>query len=145
MHKRQQKENNTRNHNTRYNVVHPQCRGYVHKTVFYSTCYKTTVWSTHTAADPFSPFKPRTQHQASVHIATDLSLIFLQKPSAHTAAEVVHAHSWDLTFPYTINLSFTFLSLNQKPNFSYLQKCLFIHRAITKPWLQTMGTQNPKP
>ena len=24
--------NNTQNHDTRYNVVHPQCRGYVHKT-----------------------------------------------------------------------------------------------------------------
>ena len=28
---------NTKNHNTRYNVVHPQCRGYVHRTLFYST------------------------------------------------------------------------------------------------------------
>ena len=29
-----------KNHNTRYNVVHPQFRGYVHRTVFYSTLYK---------------------------------------------------------------------------------------------------------
>ena len=28
------------NHNTRCNVVHPQCRGYVHRTLFYSTLYK---------------------------------------------------------------------------------------------------------
>ena len=34
---------NHKNHNTRYNVVHPQCRGYVHRTMFYSTCYKITV------------------------------------------------------------------------------------------------------
>ena len=34
MHKRQQKHNSTRNHNTGYNVVHPQCRGYVHKLRF---------------------------------------------------------------------------------------------------------------
>ena len=28
------------NHNTRCNVVHPQFRGYVHRTMFYSTLYK---------------------------------------------------------------------------------------------------------
>ena len=28
------------NNNTRYNMVHPQFRGYVHITVFYSTLYK---------------------------------------------------------------------------------------------------------
>ena len=70
----------------------------------------------------------------------------LTKTSAHTAAEVVHAHSWDLTFPYKISLSFALIFLYIKSlTFSYLKKCLFIHRAITKPWLQTMGTQNPKP
>ena len=29
-----------KNHNTRYNVVHPQFRGYIQRTVFYSTLYK---------------------------------------------------------------------------------------------------------
>ena len=43
MHKNSRNRNNTINHDTKYNVVHPQCRGYVHKTLFYSTCYKTTV------------------------------------------------------------------------------------------------------
>ena len=39
-------------------------------------------------------------------------LNLLTKPSAHTAAEVVHAHSWDLTFPYKISLSSTLILLN---------------------------------
>ena len=34
--------NNTQNHDTRYNVVHPEYGGYVHRTVFYSTSYKKT-------------------------------------------------------------------------------------------------------
>ena len=127
-------------------MVHPQCRGYVHRTVFYSTCYKTTVLICVLSCRSL-------QSLIAAHTAASLCahscrsfLNLLTKPSTHTAAEVVHAHSWDLTFPYIINLSFAFLFFTSKIlTFSYLQKCLFIHRAITKPWLQTMGTQNPKP
>ena len=36
------------------------------------------------------------QQQASAHTAADLP--FQHNPSTHTAAEVIHAHSWDLTF-----------------------------------------------
>ena len=38
------------------------------------------------------------QSLKAAHTAADLSLILLAKPSAHIATEVVHAHSWDLTF-----------------------------------------------
>ena len=34
MHKNNRNRSNTRNHNTKYNVVHPQCRGYIHKMPF---------------------------------------------------------------------------------------------------------------
>ena len=89
--------NNTQIHDTRYNVVHPQCRGYVHRTVFYSTLYKKTIVLICTlSCRSSSVFKPCTQLQASAHTAT----YFLNhpKPSAHIAAKVVHTHSWDLTF-----------------------------------------------
>ena len=94
MHKRQQKENNTRNYNTRCNVVHPQCRGYVHKLCFIQFATK-------------PQFDLRTQLQiplvlnsrahSSRPLCTQLQIFLnlLTKPSAHTAAEVVHAHSWD--------------------------------------------------
>ena len=36
------------NNNTRYNVVHPQFKGYVHRTVFYSTLYKNHSSDLHT-------------------------------------------------------------------------------------------------
>ena len=50
-----------------------------------------------------------------MHTAADLSLIFLQpKPPVHTAAEVVHAHSWDLTFSYKIALALHQFILHQK-------------------------------
>ena len=63
----------------------------------------------HSAADPFKSLKPRTQLQASAHTAVD----FLNhpKPSAHTAAEVIHAHSWDLTFSYKISFSLALVFL----------------------------------
>ena len=47
---------------------------------------------------------PCTQLQASAHTAADF--LITQKPSAHTAVEVIHAHSWDLTFSYKISKCF---------------------------------------
>ena len=46
----------------------------------------------------------------ATHIAANLCAhscksFLAQKPSMHTAAEVVHAHSWDLTFSYKISLA----------------------------------------
>ena len=36
MHKNSRNRNNTINHDTKYNVVHPQCRGYVHNCVLFN-------------------------------------------------------------------------------------------------------------
>ena len=98
--------NNTQNHDTRYNVVHPQCRGYVHRTVFYSTFYKkTTVLICALSCRSLQVLK-------AMNIAAGLCTHSCRSPnlftnsSAHTAAEVVHAHSWDLTFSYKLSLSF---------------------------------------
>ena len=128
--------NNTQNHDTRYNVVHPQCRGYVHRTAFYSTFYKNHSSDLRTQLQILQVLK-------AAHTAADL--LNHQKPSAHTATEVVHTHSWDLTFSYKIALALHQFLLHKKPNLSYLQECLFIQLTITKPWTKTMGTLNPKP
>ena len=70
------------NHNTKYNVVHPQCRGYVHKLCSIQLSTKPQ-FDLRTQLQILSVLKrPRTQQQAPVH----------------TAVEVIHAHSWDLTF-----------------------------------------------
>ena len=58
----------------------------------------------------------------------------LQRSSTHTAAEVVHAHSWDLSFPYKTNLTCLIFPYIKKPNLSILHKRLFILRSFTKPW-----------
>ena len=75
------------------------------KLCFIQLATKPQFSSAHSAADPFKSFK-------AVHTAAGLCahscrfpLISYKKPSAHTAAEVVHAHSWDLTFPYKIALA----------------------------------------
>ena len=48
----------------------------------------------------------------AAHTATNF--LYHPKPSMHTAAEVIHAHSWDLTFSYKIILSFTSIPFTQK-------------------------------
>ena len=48
----------------------------------------------------------------AMHIAADF--LYHPKPSVHIAAEVVHAHSWDLTFSYKNSLSFTSIHLTSK-------------------------------
>ena len=88
---------NTKNHNTRYNVVHPQCRGYVHRTVFYSTLYKNHSSDLRTQLE--IPSSPQSCALSCRSLCTQLQILLItQKPYAHTAAEVIHAHSWDLTF-----------------------------------------------
>ena len=129
MHKRNRNRNSTRNHNTGYNVVHPQCRGYVHKLCSIQLATKPQFDLRTQLQIPSVLKKPRTQLQVFPQSS-------LQKSSVHTAAEVVHAHSWDLTFPYKINLSLRLnLFLHHKnPNLSSLHKRLFILRIFTKPW-----------
>ena len=135
MHKRNRNRNSTRNHNTGYNVVHPQCRGYVHKTVFLFNLLQShslicalscrslqSLKSAHTAAGPCA------------HSCRSF-LNLLTKPSAHTAAEVVHAHSWDLTFLTKTSLSFASIHLTSKILTSLLYKSAYLYSAlITKPW-----------
>ena len=85
------------NHNTRCNVVHPQC-GVTSTELRFIQLFTTkmTVLICALSCRSFQSSNPCTQQQASVHIVVDLP--FHQNPSAHTAAEVVHAHKWDLTF-----------------------------------------------
>ena len=118
------------NHNTWYNVVHPQCRGYVHRTVFIQLFTKTTVLICALSCRSLQVLK-------ATHTAAD----FLNhpKPSAHIAAEVVHAHIWDLTFLTKQSLASHQFILHQKPNLTLLQKCLFIQVHLLqnygiKPW-----------
>ena len=71
---------------------------------FIQLSIKTTVLICALSCRSLQSSKPRTQLQASAHTAADF--LITQKPSAHTAAKVVHAHSWELTFSYKISLSF---------------------------------------
>ena len=64
---------------------------------FISTFFKITVLICALSCRSLQSLKPRTQQYASVHTAAYFPSP-LTKPSAHTATEVVHAHSWDLTF-----------------------------------------------
>ena len=48
----------------------------------------------------------------AAHTAADF--LYHPKTSAYTAAEVVHAHSWDLTFSYKIALASHQFILHQK-------------------------------
>ena len=90
MHERNRNRNSTRNHNTAYNVVHPQCRGYVHK-----------LCSIQLAIKP--QFDLRTQ----LHILSVLKKLRtqLQVFPYNLLYKTLYAHSWDLTFPYKINLT----------------------------------------
>ena len=124
---------------------------------FYSTLTKQQFWSAHSAADP--SFKSNCALSCSSFLTisncalscsslltisklcTQLQFLSLQKLSAHTAAEVVHAHSWDLTLKPK-NRSNFFTSYD--PHFirypwhlymsAYLYKCI-----ITKSWAYTQN------
>ena len=62
---------------------------------FYSTFHKTTV--------PIYALSYRSfPSSLAAHLA---AVTFLQKSFAHTATEVVHAHSWDLTLKTEIDLT----------------------------------------
>ena len=92
------------------------------------------------------PFDSRAHTSRLLRTQLQTFLTFLQKPSAHTAAEVVHAHSWDLFLPYKIQPYFTLLSYIKNPNLSIFHKRLFILRSFTKTMVLNHGhPQNPKP
>ena len=122
------------NHNTKYNVVHPQCRGYVHKLRFIPLSSKPqficalscrslqSLIAAHTAAGfcahscrSFFPFLQKTlcAHSCRGRPRTQLGLILsLQKPT----------------------LLFLIFLYIKNPNLSFLHKRLFILRIFTKPW-----------
>ena len=78
-------------------MVHPQCRGYIHRNVFYSTLYKNHSSDLRTQLQ--IPSGPQSCAHSCRPLRTQLQIFLItQKPSTHIAAEVVHAHSWDLTF-----------------------------------------------
>ena len=123
-------ETTQQNHNTTYNVVHPQCRGYVHKL-------------------HFIPLSSKPQFICA------LSCRFLQLlTAAHTAAgfcahscrsfflpykNPLRTHIWDLSFPYKTNLTCLIFPYIKKPNLSILHKRLFILRSFTKTMILNHG------
>ena len=76
-------------------MVHPQCRGYIHKLCFIQLATKPQ-FDLRTQLQ--IPSSPQSTHTAAVSVHTAADLLYHPKPSTHTAAEVIHAHSWDLTF-----------------------------------------------
>ena len=113
-------------------MVHPQCRGYVHKTALLFHFLQN------------NSFDLRTQQQIrhSSLTAHSVAVPFLTKPSAHIAAEVVHAHNWDLTFPYKTRLSFTLIFLYiKKPHFFLFTKIPI----YTSHYYKTMASNHGHP
>ena len=121
-------------------MVHRHCRGYVHRTVLYSTYLQVTVLICALSSRSFQVLK-------AVHTVVGLyanncrSSNHYTKPSAHTAAEVVHAHSWDLTFLTKLALASHQFILHQNPSLTHLQECLFIECTYYK----TMGLNHGHP
>ena len=118
-------------------MVHPHFRGYVHRTMFYSTLYKNH--SSDLCTQLQIPSIPQSCALSYRSLCTQLQIFLItQKPSVHTTAEVVHAHSWDLTFSYKISLASHLFFLHQKPKLTSLQECLFIVHLLQnhglKPW-----------
>ena len=91
-------------------MVHPQCRGYVHRTVVIFNFLQTHSSDLRTQLQIFSAiltyalscstFLPKPSAHSGVEVVHALiwDFTFLPKPSTHLATEVIHALSWDLTF-----------------------------------------------
>jgi hypothetical protein len=96
LHKQNRKEKETQEPQHQIYVVHPQCRGYVHRTVLYIQLVTTETVLICALSYRSFPFLSR---------ALSCRLFPSYKPSAHSAAEVVHALSWDLTLNLKIDLT----------------------------------------
>ena len=90
----------------------------------------------HSAADPFKSSKPRTQLQASAHIAADL----LNHPKTlctHSCRGRPRTQL-GLKLSYKQALALHQFILHQKPKWTSLQECLFIVHLLQnhglKPW-----------
>ena len=127
------KTQHNKNHNTRYNVVHPQCRGYVHRTVFYSTFYKNHSSDLRTQLQ--IPSSPQSRTHSCRPLRTQLQISLITKNPLHTQLQRSSTHTaGTLTFLTKIALASHLFHLHQKPKLTSLQECLFIQRTITKPW-----------
>ena len=120
-------------------MVHPQCRGYVHKLRFIPLSSKPQLICALSCRSLQSLTAAHTAAGFCAHSCRSFFL-FLQKPSAHTAAEVVHAHSWDLSFPYKnqpyFALSFfTSKSLTYPFYISAYLYCAVLQNHGLKPWV----------
>ena len=125
MHKRQQKTTAQETTTPDITWFTPSVGAASTELCFIQLLYKITVLICALSCRSLQSLKPLTQLQASTHIVVDLLNHF--KPSSHTTAEVIHAHNWDLTFPYQkITLALHQFLLHQKPNLTSLQECLFI-------------------
>ena len=81
--------NSTQNQDTIYNMVHPQCRGYVHRTVFYSTLYKNHSSHLHTQLQ--IPSSPQSCAHSCRPLRTQLQIFFITpKPSTHLAVDFLY-------------------------------------------------------
>ena len=145
MHETTETETHNQNHNTKYNVVHPQSRGYVHKLRFIplsskpqficalSCRFLQLLIAAHTAAgfcahscrSFFPSYKTLCAHSCRGRPRTQLGLV--------------------LSLPKT-NLTLPYLSFIKKPNLYIFHKRLFIPRSFTKTMVLNHGhPQNPKP
>ena len=70
------------NHNTRYNVVHPQFSGYFHRTVFYSTLYKNHSSDLRTQLQ--IPSIPQSCTLSCRSLRTQLQIFLITKNPLHT-------------------------------------------------------------
>ena len=70
------------NHNTRDNVVHPQCRVYVHRTMFYSTLYKNHSSDLRTQLQ--IPSIPQSCALSCRSLRTQLQIFLITKNPLHT-------------------------------------------------------------
>ena len=122
-------------------MVHPQCRGYVHKLCFIQLATKPQ-FDLRTQLQIPSVLNNRAHSSRPLRTQLQIFLSLLTKPFAHTAAEVVHAHSWDLTFPYKTCLSFALIFLYiKKPNFFLFTKIPI----YTSRYYKTMASNHGHP
>ena len=114
-------------------MVHPQCRGYVHRTAFIFNSLQRHSSDLCTQLQIFS-----TTQSCALSCRS-----FLPKPSVHSAAEVVHALSWDLALTPKIDLSFfaSTYHYHKKTYLNPLHKCLFIQ----VHYYNTMGLNHGYP
>ena len=134
--------NNTQNHDTRYNVVHPQCRGYVHRTVFYSIfLQKPQFWSAHLATDPFSP---QSRAHSCRPLRTQLQIFLSSKTLCAHSCRGRPRTQLGLNLFLQNSLSFTLIPLTQNPNLTSLQECIFIQRTYYKTMGLNHGHQKPQ-